>query len=96
MQRKKDSKGKKTFYVSYTLYDSPDMWLYPEIRLFCERHFNAKYLKDGYFVCSTHLPASRIAEWVYDKMRDAAGVEGQVVVIDSTQAVFLGYAQKEN
>jgi|GEM_PF-2726748 len=95
MPQRKDSRGKKTFYVSYVLYDSPDMWLYPEIRFFCETRFKAKFLKEDYFVCSTHLSADRIAQEVFNKMREESGMEGQVVVIDSTQVAFSGYAQRE-
>lgn len=94
MRQREDSKGKKTFYVSYTLYDSGEMWLYPEIRLFCEARFNAKYLQDDYFVCSTHLSASRIAAEVYDQILDVTKMQGQVIVIDSTQVASSGYYQE--
>ncbi len=94
MRQREDSKGKKTFYVSYTLYDSGDMWLYPEIRFFCEMRFNAKYLQEDYFVCSTHLSSSRIAAELYDKLREVTGSEGQVIVIDSTQVASSGYYQE--
>lgn len=94
MEAQTNSQGKRTFYVSYTLYDSGDMWLYPEIRLFCEARFNAKYLQEDYFVCSTHLSSSRIASEVYDKIREVTEMEAQVVVIDSTQVASSGYYQE--
>lgn len=94
MTQAADRKGKKTFYVSYTLYDTPDMWLYPEIRLFCEMRFKAKFVQDNYFVCSTHFSSSRIAAEVYDKIREVTGQEGQVIVIDNTQVASSGYFQE--
>ncbi|NLC23817.1 hypothetical protein NB640_10855 [Oxalobacter vibrioformis] len=55
------------------------------IRQFCEKRFDAKYLHDTYFVCTTFLPASQIAKELYKTMADETGYEGQVVVIDGTQ-----------
>ncbi|WAW09714.1 hypothetical protein NB640_10860 [Oxalobacter vibrioformis] len=80
--------------MSYTLYDTADMWLYPEIRLFCEMRFRPKFVQDSYFVCSTHLSSSRIAAKVYDKIREVTGQEGQVIVIDNTQVASSGCYQE--
>ncbi len=77
--------GKRTFYVSYTLYEQSDTHQYAGIRQLCEDRFKARYLHDTYFVCTTVLPASQIAKELYQAMLDETGQEGQVVVIDGTQ-----------
>jgi hypothetical protein len=70
------------------------MWLYPEIRLFCEMRFKAKFVQDNYFICSTLLSSSRIAADVYDKIWEVTGQKGQVIVIDNTQVASSGYYQE--
>lgn len=78
-------KGKRTFYVSYTLYEQSDSHPYAGIRQFCEKRYGARYLHETYFVCTTILPASQIAKELYQVLLDETGREGQVVVIDGTQ-----------
>ncbi len=85
MKTQTNIKDKRTFYVSYTLYEPQGMPQHRGIRQFCEKRFDAKYLHDTYFVCTTFLPASQIAKELYQTMADETGQEGQVVVIDGTQ-----------
>ena len=90
MKRNTDTQARKTFFVSYTLYDSVDMNQYPGIRQFCETRFNGKFLQDRLFVCSTPFSSNRIAQEVYERISEETGQEGQVVVIDGIQAGYAG------
>lgn len=85
MKTQTNTNNKRTFYVSYTLYESLDVAQHNGIKRFCEKRFDAKYLQDSYFVCTTFLPAGQIAKELYQVMIDETGREGQVVVIDGTQ-----------
>lgn len=88
MRQLTGSVDRKTFYVSYALYDDSDLHRYPDIRQFCKSRLGAKYLRDACFICCTSLSASRIARELYDKIFLETGQRGQVVVIDSIESGY--------